>query len=173
MLAAISLQHPGIEFGAVDVDELQSVAQRWGVSAMPTFIVFRGGTPFRTIVGADMKALAAALDEAGAAAPFSGGGRTLGGGGGAAAAAPAPAPATASGPATVDAAGLDEAKPVLTVTVRLASGDQMAVRLNAGMPVSALAAASGGRALVDGFPPRSLDPGAVVDALAGALVTQR
>ena len=50
VLAAISLQHPGIEFGAVDVDELQSVAQRWGVSAMPTFIVFRGGTPFRTIV---------------------------------------------------------------------------------------------------------------------------
>lgn len=84
---------PGkITFCKVNVDNHQSIAQAHGVSAMPTFLIFKSGSVIETIRGANPPALSAAVDKtvklAGTAAPgasFSMPGRTLGGGGGASA----------------------------------------------------------------------------------------
>lgn len=80
---------PGkITFCKVNVDNHQSIAQAHGVSAMPTFLIFKSGSVFETIRGANAPALAAAVDKAvklaGTAAPgasFAMPGRTLGGSG--------------------------------------------------------------------------------------------
>ena len=80
---------PGkITFCKVNVDNHQSIAQSHGVSAMPTFLIFKSGSVIETIRGANPPALTAAVEKAvklaGAAAPgasFSMPGRTLGGGG--------------------------------------------------------------------------------------------
>ncbi len=80
---------PGkITFCKVNVDNHQSIAQSNGVSAMPTFLIFKSGSVIETIRGANPPALTAAVEKAvklaGAAAPgasFAIPGRTLGGGG--------------------------------------------------------------------------------------------
>ncbi|KAI9745288.1 MAG: hypothetical protein M1818_001568 [Claussenomyces sp. TS43310] len=71
-------------FTKVNVDSQQAVARQYGVSAMPTFLIFRSGTVINTIRGADPRALTSAVE---AAAKFtsvaklssSGPGHTLGG----------------------------------------------------------------------------------------------
>ncbi|GAP88035.1 putative thioredoxin-like protein [Rosellinia necatrix] len=78
---------PGkITFCKVNVDNHQPIAQSHGVSAMPTFLVFKSGAVIETIRGANRPALTTAVDNAvklaGAAAPgasFAIPGRTLGG----------------------------------------------------------------------------------------------
>lgn len=80
---------PGkITFCKVNVDNHQSIAQSHGVSAMPTFLIFKSGSVIETIRGANPPALTAAVEKAvklaGTAAPgasFSMPGRTLGGSG--------------------------------------------------------------------------------------------
>lgn len=87
---------PGkITFCKVNVDNHQSIAQSHGVSAMPTFLIFKGGSVIETIRGANPPALSAAVDKAvklaGTSAPgasFSMPGRTLGGSGSTGAGAP-------------------------------------------------------------------------------------
>ncbi|KAI1275486.1 thioredoxin-like protein [Xylaria sp. FL0933] len=87
---------PGkITFCKVNVDNHQSIAQSNGVSAMPTFLVFKSGSVIETIKGANPPALTAAVEKAvklaGTAAPgasFAMPGRTLGGGGGGSTTAP-------------------------------------------------------------------------------------
>ncbi|KAI0424203.1 thioredoxin-like protein [Xylaria sp. FL1042] len=77
---------PGkIAFCKVNVDNHQSIAQSHGVSAMPTFLIFKSGSVIETIKGANPPALTAAVEKAvklaGAAAPgasFAMPGRTLG-----------------------------------------------------------------------------------------------
>ncbi|KAI9360867.1 thioredoxin-like protein, partial [Zopfochytrium polystomum] len=41
-----------VSFLRVDVEELDDVAGAAGVVAMPTFVVYRGGAPVATVVGA-------------------------------------------------------------------------------------------------------------------------
>ncbi|KAI0172498.1 thioredoxin-domain-containing protein [Hypoxylon sp. FL1284] len=81
---------PGrITFCKVNVDNQQSIAQSHGVSAMPTFLVFKSGSVIETIRGANPPALTAAVEKAvklagagagGGGASFSSPGRTLGSG---------------------------------------------------------------------------------------------
>jgi len=77
-----------ITFCKINVDNQQTIAQSHGVSAMPTFLVFKSGSVIETIKGANPPALTAAVEKAvkmaGAAAPgasFAAPGRTLGSGG--------------------------------------------------------------------------------------------
>ncbi|KAI1779184.1 thioredoxin-domain-containing protein [Hypoxylon cercidicola] len=84
---------PGrITFCKVDVDSQQSIAQSHGVSAMPTFLVFKNGAVIETIRGANPPALTAAVEKAvklagasagGGGVSFRSPGRTLGAGTGA------------------------------------------------------------------------------------------
>lgn len=50
-----------MHFYKVDVDELPDVAQEMGVSAMPTFMLFKAGNKVAEIVGANSKAIEAAI----------------------------------------------------------------------------------------------------------------
>ncbi|KAH7381860.1 thioredoxin-like protein [Cadophora sp. MPI-SDFR-AT-0126] len=73
-----------ITFTKVNVDSQQEIAQKYGVRAMPTFMIFRSGSTINTIRGADVRGLTnaveAAVKMAGAAGPsYSSVGRTLGG----------------------------------------------------------------------------------------------
>jgi len=53
-----------IAFCKVDVDAHQDVAQQYGVSAMPTFLILRNGAVIDTIRGANPPALSAAVEKA-------------------------------------------------------------------------------------------------------------
>ncbi|KAI4858720.1 thioredoxin [Hypoxylon rubiginosum] len=80
---------PGrITFCKVDVDNQQPIAQSHGVSAMPTFLIFKNGSVIETIRGANPPALTAAVEKAvklagasaASGASFTSPGRTLGAG---------------------------------------------------------------------------------------------
>jgi len=73
-----------VTFTKINVDNQQSIAQRYGVRAMPTFLIFRSGSVIETVQGADVRKLTTAIENAvklsGAAKPvYSTAGRTLGG----------------------------------------------------------------------------------------------
>lgn len=55
----LSKQHEGAKFVKVDVDQLEGVAGKAGVSAMPTFHVYKNGEVADTLVGASKDKLAA------------------------------------------------------------------------------------------------------------------
>ncbi|RYP43667.1 hypothetical protein DL768_009798 [Monosporascus sp. mg162] len=83
---------PGkITFCKVNVDNQQSVASSYQVTAMPTFIIFKGSSELQRVRGADSRSLTDAVEKAvklaSTSAPgvsFQTPGRTLGGGGGSA-----------------------------------------------------------------------------------------
>ncbi|KAK3053246.1 Thioredoxin-like protein 1 [Extremus antarcticus] len=50
-----------ITFTKVDTDTQKEIAQTYNISAMPTFLIFKGGREFKRIRGADPKALDAAV----------------------------------------------------------------------------------------------------------------
>lgn len=52
-----------VEFYKVDVDEVPDVAQDLGITAMPTFLLFKNGERVKEIVGANPRAIKDALDE--------------------------------------------------------------------------------------------------------------
>ncbi|ESZ97924.1 hypothetical protein SBOR_1689 [Sclerotinia borealis F-4128] len=73
-----------VTFTKINVDNQQSIAQRYGVRAMPTFLIFRSGAVIETVQGADVRKLTTAIENAvklsGTAKPaYSNTGRTLGG----------------------------------------------------------------------------------------------
>lgn len=55
---------PAIKFGKVDVDAFSEEAAQSGVTAMPTFFIYKDGTVFKQIVGANPGAIEEALKEA-------------------------------------------------------------------------------------------------------------
>ncbi|EMD86195.1 hypothetical protein COCC4DRAFT_135611 [Bipolaris maydis ATCC 48331] len=56
-----SEQYPAARFYKLDVDEVPDVAQELGIRAMPTFLLFKGGDKVAEVVGANPKALEAAI----------------------------------------------------------------------------------------------------------------
>lgn len=53
----------GVKFYKVDVDEVSDVAQELAIRAMPTFIFFKNGEIVNTVVGANERAIIAALEK--------------------------------------------------------------------------------------------------------------
>lgn len=60
----MSSTFPDARFYKLDVDEVPDVAQELGVRAMPTFLLFRDGEKIGEVVGANEKALSAAVEKA-------------------------------------------------------------------------------------------------------------
>jgi len=52
-----------VEFYKIDVDEVPDVAQELGIRAMPTFLLFKNGEKVGEIVGANKRALEAAIRQ--------------------------------------------------------------------------------------------------------------
>lgn len=52
VLAEIAKKLTNVTFLKVDVDELKTVAEEWGVEAMPTFLFLKEGKPIDKVVGA-------------------------------------------------------------------------------------------------------------------------
>ncbi|HIA20616.1 MAG TPA: thioredoxin, partial [Planctomycetaceae bacterium] len=51
--------------GKVNIDESQGIAQQFGISSIPTLMVFKGGEPVETLVGMNSKSrIQEALDAA-------------------------------------------------------------------------------------------------------------
>ena len=55
ILEQLAAERPGARFVAVDVDDNTETAVRYGILSMPTLMVFRGGGPVLTLVGARSK----------------------------------------------------------------------------------------------------------------------
>ncbi|KAL1303578.1 hypothetical protein AAFC00_006945 [Neodothiora populina] len=55
--------YPNARFYKIDVDEVPDVAQELAIRAMPTFILFKNGEKVGEIVGANPKALEAAIQQ--------------------------------------------------------------------------------------------------------------
>jgi thioredoxin 1 len=53
--------YPTAKFYKLDVDQVPDVAQELGVRAMPTFLLFKNGEKLSEVVGANPKALEAAI----------------------------------------------------------------------------------------------------------------
>lgn len=70
VLGELAAERSDVRFVEVDVDAQPELAARYGVLSMPTFVVFRGGAPIASLVGArPKKRFAADLDAALAGAP--------------------------------------------------------------------------------------------------------
>ncbi|KAI9821757.1 MAG: Cytoplasmic thioredoxin isoenzyme 2 [Pycnora praestabilis] len=60
----LSDKYPTARFYKLDVDEVPDVAQELGIRAMPTFKLFKNGEEIAEVVGANPKALEAAIQKA-------------------------------------------------------------------------------------------------------------
>ncbi|RDW69498.1 thioredoxin [Coleophoma crateriformis] len=60
----LSEAFPAAHFVKIDVDEVPDVAQELGIRAMPTFLIFKGEEKIAEVVGANPKALEAAIAKA-------------------------------------------------------------------------------------------------------------
>ena len=77
---SLSMKYPNIVFIRVDSDKNRELAGTYGVSALPTFILFFHGDEVHRITGADPSGLEAAIQQyAASAATFKGTGMALGG----------------------------------------------------------------------------------------------
>jgi len=59
-----SEEFTGAHFVKLDVDEVPDVAQELGIRAMPTFLIFKNEEKVQEVVGANPKALLAAIESA-------------------------------------------------------------------------------------------------------------
>lgn len=57
----MSDEYPTARFYKLDVDNVPDVAQELGIRAMPTFVLFKNGEKVGEVVGANPKALEAAI----------------------------------------------------------------------------------------------------------------
>lgn len=62
-IVKLSNTYPGARFYKLDVDEVPDVAGDLGVTAMPTFIVFKGGERVGEVVGANLPSVKAVVVE--------------------------------------------------------------------------------------------------------------
>ena len=67
MIDELAGENPSIKIGKVNIDDNPGVAQRFGISSIPTLLVFKGGEIAESFVGVRPKsALQQALDSASA-----------------------------------------------------------------------------------------------------------
>jgi thioredoxin 1 len=67
MIDELASENPSIKIGKVNIDDNPGVAQRFGISSIPTLLVFKGGEIAESFVGVRPKsALQQALDSVGA-----------------------------------------------------------------------------------------------------------
>ncbi|CRG84249.1 thioredoxin, putative [Talaromyces islandicus] len=62
-IAQWSEEHTNIRFLKVDVDKMRQIASTYGITAMPTFIVFKDGQSVQTIRGANVPELQNAIQS--------------------------------------------------------------------------------------------------------------
>ncbi|CAK7909866.1 thioredoxin-2 [[Candida] anglica] len=65
IFAALAEKVPEVQFGRVDVDNAQDVAQEYGITAMPTCLFFKDGEKVDTIIGANPPKLISLIKEHG------------------------------------------------------------------------------------------------------------
>lgn len=63
VLEDLSKKYPTVQFRKVDVDEAEDLAIEYGVTAMPTFILFKKSEPLGKVVGANVSAITNALER--------------------------------------------------------------------------------------------------------------
>ncbi|PWY75384.1 thioredoxin-domain-containing protein [Aspergillus heteromorphus CBS 117.55] len=62
VVGKLSETYPNVRFIQVDVDKVRSVAQELQVRAMPTFVLYKDGSPLeKRVVGGNMKELEEAI----------------------------------------------------------------------------------------------------------------
>ena len=59
----LSDKNPNIHYVKVNVDTLSDVSAEYGVSAMPTFMLFKDGEKVKEIIGAKLPELRALIEE--------------------------------------------------------------------------------------------------------------
>ncbi len=55
VLEEIAQERPGLRIVKLDIDDNPQTAQRYGVLSIPTMILFKGGSPVKTVIGAQPK----------------------------------------------------------------------------------------------------------------------
>jgi len=69
VLEEIAKERPDLQIVKLDIDDNPQTAQRFGVLSIPTMIMFKGGAPVKTVIGAQPKRrLEAELELEGASA---------------------------------------------------------------------------------------------------------
>ncbi len=67
MIDELANENPSVSVGKVNIDDNPSVAQRFGITSIPTLLLFKGGEPVESFVGVRPKtALQEAIDLASA-----------------------------------------------------------------------------------------------------------
>lgn len=65
MIDELSNENPTVSIGKVNIDDNPGVAQRFGITSIPTLLLFKGGEPVESFVGVRPKtALQEAIDSA-------------------------------------------------------------------------------------------------------------
>ncbi|CDK24936.1 unnamed protein product [Kuraishia capsulata CBS 1993] len=59
----LSDSYPQHKFFKVDVDQANDIAREYGISAMPTFLLFQDGVKVGQVVGANPQGLKQAIDQ--------------------------------------------------------------------------------------------------------------
>ena len=67
MIDELASENPSVSVGKVNIDDNPGVAQRFGLTSIPTLLLFKGGEPVESFVGVRPKtALQEAIDSASA-----------------------------------------------------------------------------------------------------------
>ena len=65
MIDELANENPAVSIGKVNIDDNPGVAQRFGITSIPTLLLFKGGEPVESFVGVRPKtALQEAIDSA-------------------------------------------------------------------------------------------------------------
>jgi len=55
VIEELAAEHPEVQFAKLDVDQVPDVAMRFGVSAIPTVVLFKAGKEVQRFVGVEPK----------------------------------------------------------------------------------------------------------------------